>query len=84
MAYILGIPRYVITNEVIYALVIYHGDLTVEGYDLYLYYSGLSRSYSYKIGLVKGKLLKTSCRELRSSNCISETDYEEFRKAGIS
>jgi sucrose-6-phosphate hydrolase SacC (GH32 family) len=63
---------------------IYHGDLIVEECDLYLYYSGLSRSYSYKIGLVKGKLLKTSCRELRSSNCISEADYEEFRKARIS
>ncbi len=71
-------------NEVIYALVIHHGDLTVEGYDLYSYYSSPSRSYSYKIGLVKGKLLKTSCGELRGSNCISEADYEEFRKDGIS
>jgi hypothetical protein len=62
---------------------IYQGDLVVEECDLYLYYLGLSRSYSYEIGLVKGKLLKTSCRELRSSNYISEAD-EEFRKARIS
>lgn len=52
---------------------IYHGDLLVDEYDLYLYYSMFSRSYGYRIGLVKGKLLRG---DLRSSNVVSRTSVE--------
>jgi predicted GH43/DUF377 family glycosyl hydrolase len=49
---------------------IYHSDLLVDKGDVNLWFSGVSKANSYRIGLVKGKLSNATNNDIQSSNVV--------------
>jgi hypothetical protein len=49
---------------------IYHSDLLVDKDAVSLWYSGVSKSNRYSIGLVKGKLKNKAHYDIQSSNVV--------------